>query len=317
MIRAPEPIRAWLLSPDEPAVRAEALVLLEDRSRDDADVRAARAASVERGSVARILAGLAMPTEPRGFYVPKYGAAYHRLVALADMRAPGDDPRIAAALDRCLDVFAKPDGGFSGRPERPTGHFCVTGNMARTAMVLGRGDDPRVLAAVESLVRDQREDGGWNCFPEEPSSLDGWEALAAFAEIPPARRSAGVKRAIERGVEWFLDLRLGVGAGYPPWERIHFPRHYYYDFLLGLEIVTALGTDMRDERLAPAFALLESKRLPDGRWALDATHPDIDLEGDPAYKEGWEEFIGGVTRLEVEPAGAASKWATLAAMSVM
>jgi hypothetical protein len=78
-------------------------------------------------------------------------------VALADMGAPGGEPRIAATLEACLSGFAKPDGGFGHRAGR---HPCVAGNLTRAAILLGRDEDPRVRSAVRWLVGSQRTDGG-------------------------------------------------------------------------------------------------------------------------------------------------------------
>lgn len=39
-------------------------------------------------------------------------------------------------------------------------------------------------------------------------TLDAWEAMSAFAEIPEGRRSSGVRNAIEAGAEFFLNRRL-------------------------------------------------------------------------------------------------------------
>jgi hypothetical protein len=274
-----------------------------------------------RGSIAKIVNGLALSSDQESYeslFLPRYGAPYHRLIALADMGAPRDDGRINNVLETVLNVFAKPDGGF-GRKE---GHLCTTGNIVRAATHFGRGDNPRVKGGVEWLLAHQLADGGWNCFPpsqrleDEPNStLDSWEALAALGTIPVSQRLPNVRHALERGLEFFLEQRLGVNAGYEPWRRIHFPRHYYYDFLLGLELVTSLGNP-HDPRLKPALDLLLSKSSGDGRWALDISHPDVDPEGDPGYKP-YAEMIRTAVRLEVEPPGKPSRWATLAAMRVL
>lgn len=305
---------AWLLDLAEPGVRAQALIHLEGRARDDPLVKSAERESLVRGSIAKVLDGLAVPSDPNGLWMPKYGAPFHRLIALADMGAPGDDPRIIKALEACLEAFAKPDGGFGQKDS----HLCTTGNMVQAATCFGRGDDPRVKRGVEWLLGHQRADGGWNCFPEdEPgSTVDSWEPLAALGMIPASGRSPEVRRAVERGVAFFLDQRLGVDAGYEPWRRIHFPRHYYYDFLLGLELATSLG-DPQDACLKPALDLLLSKKSADGRWPLDATHPDVDPEGDPPYKPIYAEMLRTTVRLEVELPGGPSRWATLAAMRVL
>src|SRR3970282_1963084 len=67
--------------------------------------------------------------------------------------------------------------------------------------------------------------------------------MAAFGALPPRARSASVLRAIERGAEFYLErglLREGRKP-YAPWLRLHYPVHYYYDLLVGLDFLTALG----------------------------------------------------------------------------
>lgn len=305
------------MEPTEPGVRAQALIDLMGRAYDDPEVKTAQEDALRRGSIAKVLGGLVLTPDHDSYEKlmdPRYGTPYHRLIALADMGVPGDDRRIHATLERILEVFTKRDGGFG----RTGGHVCVTGNIVRAAIHFGRGDDPRVKTGVQWLLANQRADGGWNCFPEDDpnGTLDSWEPLAALGIIPASQRSPDAQRAIERGIEFFLEQRLGVEAGYEPWRRIHFPRHYYYDFLLGLELVTSLG-DPHDPRLKPALDLLISKSTADGTWALEITHPDVDPEGDPPYKPIWANFLATVVRLEIEPPGIPSRWATLAAIQVL
>lgn len=304
-----DPVLAWLLEESDPAVRARALVDLAGRSPDDPDVAAARKDVASRGSAAMVLAGIpATADDERSLYRPKYGAPFHRLVALAEMGVPASEPAAGALLARCLDAFYGRERVARGEQE-----VCLTGNLARSALLMGRGDDSRVEEALAWLVETQLPDGGWHCWPEEDphGTLDAWEALGAFAAVPPARRSAAMREAIARGVEHFLAKGLGVGDPYEPWRRLHFPRHYYYDVLAGLEIATALG-DPREARLAPALAWLAGKRGADGRFALDALHPDLGEGADYELRAGEP-----VTPLRVEAPGAPSKWVTLAALRVL
>jgi len=82
---------------------------------------------------------------------------------------------------------------------------------------------------------------------------------------------------------------------------------------VGLDFMTALGqTD--DPRLQHALAFLEKKRRADGRWNLDAVHPDV--EG------GIAEWFAkhpkqAPTRFALEKPGAPSKMITLKAMLVL
>ncbi len=66
--------------------------------------------------------------------------------------------------------------------------------------------------------------------------------MGAFAEIPPTHRSAGVRRAVDAGADFFLERRLlHEGAPFRRWFSPRYPWHYYYDVLVGLDFMTALG----------------------------------------------------------------------------
>ncbi|MCI4372270.1 MAG: hypothetical protein L3K02_01285, partial [Thermoplasmata archaeon] len=112
--------------------------------------------------------------------------------------------------------------------------------------------------------------------------------------------------------EFYLDhLLMKEGrVRYPPWFRIHYPNHYYYDILVGLRILTRLGYGA-DPRLAPALRWLRSKRSGDGTWALDAALPDLV----PALA-GYQ-FTNVVFPMLLEPLRDPSQWATVEALSVL
>jgi len=97
---------------------------------------------------------------------------------------------------------------------------------------------------------------------------------------------------------------------YPPWFRIHYPNHYYYDLLVGLRILTRLGYGA-DPRLAPALRWLRGKQRPDGTWALDAAHPDLDS------KLAGYRARGIIHPVLLEPLSEPSRWATVEALSVL
>jgi hypothetical protein len=52
-----------------------------------------------------------------------------------------------------------------------------------------------------------------------------------------------MKRSVELGAEFYLELHK-QGAHYPPWYGFHYPPDYY-DFLVGLDFMTALKKDGR------------------------------------------------------------------------
>ncbi|EQD56727.1 hypothetical protein B1B_08969 [mine drainage metagenome] len=182
--------------------------------------------------------------------------------------------------------------------------------MVRSLLQFGYGDDPRIRVSLDWLVKTADPKGGWSCF-ERGRNLDSWEGLSAFAAYPRDRWTPAMTGCVDRAAEFFLDRELHrQGERYAPWYRFHYPVHYYYDLLVGLEVLTALGRG-GDPRLAFAWDLLEGKRRKDGRWVMDAVHPDV--EGSLA-----EWFRAHPSRrptpFTLEPAGKPSKTITFRAL---
>ncbi|MFQ6013549.1 MAG: hypothetical protein ACE5LS_07900 [Thermoplasmata archaeon] len=306
----------WLLEEEEPSIRYLTLTEILLRPEDDPEVQASREKIGVRGWAADILA----KQHPEGrwvgeesLYRPKYLSTNWMLLILSDLGLTRSNPQIDVACRLWMERFAKEGGGF-GAEGMKTGHLCIVGNTARALVKFGYADDPHVRSAFEWLVDHQDKNGGWNCFGRG-RNLDSWEGLSAFAVYPRQRWTAGMRRAVERGAEFYLERELHrQGGHYEPWYRFHYPVHYYYDLLVGLDFMTALGYG-DDPRLGYAVSLLKEKRRSDGKWELDAIHPD--LEG--SKMEDWyrKNPKRAPTPFALERPGEASKMITLKASRVL
>ncbi|MDH4198557.1 MAG: nitrogen fixation protein NifH [Candidatus Aminicenantes bacterium] len=313
----------WLLEPADPSVRYFALRDLGGRGVRDRDLERAKAAIMTQGPVPLILA----KQKPAGhwgraedFYIrTKYWGTVWTFILLAELGADGRDERVRRACEFLLRWSQdRASGGFAYRGSasgggQPSGVIpCLTGNIVWGLIRFGYLDDPRVGQAVDWIVRYARfDDGdgpapkGWPydkrepCYGRHTCFFGVVKPLKALAEIPPAHRSAGVRRTIEQSVEFLLRHRLykkshdPASVAKPIWAKSGFPLMWQTDALEMFDILTGLG--IRDERMRDAAELIASKGNGQGRWRLERTSPDRTLAS-------------------LERVGRPSKWITLAAL---
>ncbi|MGI0129878.1 MAG: hypothetical protein ACREDE_05355 [Thermoplasmata archaeon] len=311
----PRKVLDWLLAEEQPSVRYRTLTELLGRGPDDPDVRAARDPIPRTGWAAEILS----ERSPEGWwvhseslYTPKYLSTHWRMLLLSDLGLTREVPAIRESCELWMRRFAATGGGVGGNSKgRP--HHCVAGNLARALLRFGYADDDRVRRTLEWLTESADPKGGWSCF-ERGRNLDSWEGLSAFAAYPRAKWTPRMQECVERAAEFFLDRELHrQGDRYPPWYRFHYPVHYYYDLLVGLDLLTSLGY-ASDRRLKFALAHLRKKRRPDGRWNLDAVHPDVDGAMAEWFRKHPKQRP---VPIALERPGAPSKIITLTALKVL
>lgn len=288
----------------------------------DVEVKRAREAITKTGWAKDIL-DEQLPSgawyQERGLFMPRFLATFWMLLILSDLGLNRRDHRVDRACQLWMERNATKDGGFSQSGQKG-GHLCITGNAARALVKFGYVDHPKVKRAFEWFVKNQAERGGWSCWnfgkpPYTQRTLDSWEPLSAFAVYPRQKWTRSMKLACEKGAEFFLERELHrQGARWEPWYRFHYPVHYYYDVLVGLDFMTALGYS-GDKRLGFAASLLKEKRREDGRWDLDANRPEESAaltsfrRSHPGSKD--------LTPVVLEQPGRPSKMITLRAMKVL
>ena len=314
----------WLLQEDQPSVRYYTLIDILGHRETYPEVREAYSQIPKRGWANEILSlqkpeGYWEPERPSWgkdpvgwmefLYRPKFVATNWRALVLADLGLTSKDKRIKKTADLFFEYKLRLSSPFNFFTEEA----CIVGNTARMLTRFGYYDDYRVKKLYDRLLEDQREDGGWNCFRPDRGTLDNWEPLAAYDALPRSKRTRKIERSVARGAEFYLARKLfEEGKKYPPWFRFHYPNHYYYDILIGLDLLTKLGY-ANDKRLGPALKILKEKRQADGTWLLDKVHPDLGAgvtESEFGVDKGPKPFALEKVR---EP----SKWITLRALRVL
>jgi hypothetical protein len=317
----PDRVLDWLLEPTQPSVRYLTLTRLLGKRESDAEVRnARRALRSDRwiGQILRARDAGGWWAHPKNKLEPRFTGTHWNMLALADLGAGREIPEVAASAELWMENSPLLGGGI-GALGKGKGHHCYTANMVRALIRMGYADDPRIEKTMEWLVLTAHPKGGWTCRfskqgPAESRSLDAWEGLAAFAEYPRDKWSQPMRDVVDRTCEYYLERELHQqGDPYDPWYRYHWPTHYYYDLLVGLDCLSALGHG-QDPRMGFALHQLEEKRRADGRWNLDADQTDPDPES-----ERWFEANPSKrpTPLRFETAGKPSKMVTLRARTVL
>jgi hypothetical protein len=310
-LKPQSPVIGWLLEQNQPAVRFFTMTELLHRKPSDPEAKETHDSIPTAGWVSDILKRQnpdgRWQSRPRGsLYGPKYTATNWMALILSDLGMTGADPRVR----KTAELFFR-----EWMPDPPAesifqDEVCIVGNTARMLTRFGYAEDQRVKKLFDRLVEDQKEDGGWHCFKSETGTLDCWEALAAYAALPRQKRTRRINRSIERGVEFYLQRRLFDDGErrYAPWFRFHYPIHYYYDILVGMDVITKLGY-ADDRRLKPALKILDEKMMRGGVWEIERHHPDLAPGAKYSLRKKARRYV-------LEPEGRPSKWITLRALLV-
>jgi hypothetical protein len=297
----------WLLDSD-PAIRWQVMRDLTDEAPNA--IAAERSRVATEGWGAQLLTRQSRagnwggPNEDRGLLTTLYS-----LVVLMDL---GLDPaskqarKMIERVDKRL-VF-KP---LNNRPFlRGETEPCINGRI----LAVGAHFKKPNRALASQLLREQLEDGGWNCEAVEPSpkrpksrrssfhtTVCVLEGLLAYQRA--GAKSAAVTKARKRAEEYLLErqmfrsLRTGEVID-ERWLRFSFPTFWHYDVLRGLDYLRNAGIKP-NHRVREAIEVVIQRRHQNGRWPLNLLHRErIPLEMESAV-------------------GSASRWNTLRALRVL
>jgi hypothetical protein len=296
----------WLLELDNPSVRYFTLTDLLERPQSDAEVWQAKAAIMTSEPVQKILDA----QYPDGYWVkpgigysPKYRATVWQVIFLADLGATRT-AQIEKACEHIFEHAQRPDGAFIANKGKNGAIIRLNGNLLRSLLWFGYGDDPRGQRGLDWLAARVHGEEGFCCHynRRSPCAWGAVKALSAFAALPEGERPPAIQRAIERGVEFLLSYDLvkadpgGYGDVSPLWFRFGFPLTYVSNILEMLLVLTKLGHG-RNPRLVGSVEFMLSKQDEKGRWRLEYS---------PA--KTWARF---------GQKGQSSKWVTLNALRVL
>jgi len=283
-------VMRWLLDSD-PAIRWQAMRDLTDE--DGRVVAAERSRVATEGWGARLLESQSSRGrwgvgEDRGWMI-----TVHNLALLKDLGVDPEAREVRRAIDRVRKhvTWYQLDGRpyFDGETEP-----CINGRILATGAYFGE-PSKRLL---DRLLREQLEDGGWNC--EAPKSkCSSFHTticvLEGLLDYEKARgRSAALSKARTRAQDYLLDRRmfrfLRTGEVIDrSWTRFQFPPSYRYDVLRGLDYLRSAGVKP-DHRVAEAIEVVNARRHQNGLWPLNRIDPrrfTFDMEPGVGKRSHW------------------------------
>ena len=197
-------------------------------------------------------------------------------------------------LDRKPDDAQAQEAKAQIPPDYRYHQSCLYAYNLRTFIMLGYRDDPRVQQRADVLPGDVRRDGGYLCdrpsFRAETKSCirGSIKALTAFAALPELWDTARCKQLIEyflkRRVFYRMDRPEQVIRGELACTR--FPFGISGSLLAPLYALSIMGYG-RHPALGAAWAQLETKKDPQGRYLLDWSPPSYFSPGPKGQPNKW------------------------------
>jgi len=283
-------VMKWLLDSD-PAIRWQVMRDLTDE--DQRVVTAERSRVATEGWGARLLESQSSrgrwgTGEDRGWMI-----TVHNLTLLKDLGVDPEAREVRRAIDRVRKhvTWHQLDGRpyFDGETEP-----CINGRILATGAYFGE-PSKRLL---DRLLREQLEDGGWNC--EAPKSkCSSFHTticvLEGLLQYEKARgRTAALSKARARAQDYLLERRMfrSLRTGEVidrSWTRFQFPPTYHYDVLRGLDYLRSAGVKP-DHRIEEAIEVVNERRHQNGLWPLNRIDPrrfTFDMEPGVGKRSHW------------------------------
>lgn len=292
-------VLSWLLEGD-PAIRWQ---VMRDLMNEPVEAVAEERARVALEGWGAKLLGLQAPGGHWGRKDDEgWMTTVDALVLLKDLGVDpaGDEVSRAIGLVRDRITWRQMDGRpfFDGETEP-----CINGAILAAGAYFGEATS----RIVERLLREQLEDGGWNCDAPPSKRASFHSTIRVLEGLLEYERACGatpaVTQACARGQEYLLSRRMlrSLTSGEVidrTWMRFSFPTAWHYDVLRGLDYLRNAGV-RPDERVSEAVDVVVKRRHQNGRWPQNVLHSNrVSFDMEPGV-------------------GKASRWNTLRALRVL
>ncbi len=240
-------------------------------------------------------------------YSRKWISTTYTMMLLKNLGLLPGHKQVIKACKVLLEEGLYEDGGINYFPQYNHSETCVTG-IVLSVLAYFQFEDPRIKSLVSHLLKQQMQDGGWNCRSYKGAThssfhttINALEGLGEYQRnYEPNNKQ--ISKSINIGIEFLLVHKLFKSHHTgnivdSKMTKFSFPTGWRYDVLRALDFFQDYNTP-KDERLNDAVELLIKRRGEDSKWKLQIRHP-------------------GKYFFDIEKVGISSRWNTLKALRVL
>ena len=240
-------------------------------------------------------------------YSRKWISTTYTMMLLKNLGLMPGHKQAIKACKVLLDEGLYEDGGINYFYQYNHSETCVTG-IVLSILAYFLFDDPRIKSLGTHLLKQQRQDGGWNCLSYKGATHSSFHTTINVLEglkeyrVNYELNTKAISNSIKRGIEFLLTHKLfrSHRAGNivdSKMTRFSFPTGWRYDILRALDFFQDVNAP-KDERMKEAIELVLKRRENNGKWKLQNLH-------------------AGRYFFEMEEVGKPSRWNTIRALRVL
>ena len=246
----------------------------------------------------------------KSYYNPKWISTHYTLLTLKHLCIG----RGVESINKILDKILYQEQSYTPQAKAISttvlyDDVCVNGMFLNfTSYFLG--DENKLTDVIDFILSQQMDDGGFNCMKNRSgarhsslhSTISVLEGLSEYLKEGDVYREDDIQKVMHDATEFILMHKLYMSDRngriiHPSFLKFPFPTRWKYDIMRAMDYFQHSDTPY-DERMMPAIDYILSKRLPSGKWKINAKYP-------------------GQIFFNMEKAGTESRWNTLRALRIM
>jgi hypothetical protein len=217
-----------------------------------------------------------------GLYSPKWISSTYTLLLLKRLNLLQDNTKAINGAQVLLDQGLNKDGGINFSKTIDNSETCITGLVLSICSYFNL-NDKKIFNLIDYLLKEQMEDGGWNCqkingavHSSFHTTINVLEGLLDYKNKYQYKINK-IKEAENKAHEFLLKHKLYKSDKTDKiidrkFTYLSFPPRWYYDILRVMDYFYNYNKEY-DLRMGDALRLIIKKKNQKNRWPSQGKHP--------------------------------------------